>query len=689
MAYRARTTVRKFHGRRKDEGDNGLQKSSANSLVRPYMCGISGIAALSEQDRIGEMDVRRMLPPLQHRGPDGNGVYVDPQGRIGLGHTRLSIVDLEGGAQPMHNEDRTVWASFNGEIFNYIELREALLKTGHRFYTQSDTEVIVHAYEQYGDEFVHQLNGQFAIALWDSSRRRLLLIRDRVGILPLFYTLQSERLLFASEIKALLPLLPAAPRFSPAALDQIFTFWAPRSPNTLFEEIFEVPPGRMLALENGELRESTYWDWRFPEQGDHVTGSVADLAEQLYDLLADATRIRLRADVPVGAYLSGGLDSSALVALIRRYSIAPLKTFSISFEEPSLDESVFQRQLVEYLGVEHSSIHCRNRDIADDFPATVFHAEAPILRTAPTPMRRLSGLVRASGYKVVLTGEGADEALGGYDLFKEAKIRQFWARHPQSEWRPLLLKALYPYLETSGAQAQAYLRSYYGIGLDDPGQPGFSHLTRWFTTAQCKVFFSPGLTARLREDAAVRLLEQLPPAFSRWHPFNRAQYLEAKTLLGGYLLCSQGDRMLMANSVEGRFPFLDHRVIEFANRLPPRLKMRSLNEKYLLKQAMATHLPRQILERHKQPYRAPDIPAFFSPDPPDYVDDLLSEEKLKRYGYFDAKKVGFLLNKARRGSSIAYKDNMALVGILSTQLCHYYFIERFSQTARGMSAPSN
>lgn len=647
------------------------------------MCGINGIAALSAQTRISEKDVRSMLPLLHHRGPDGSGVYLDPKQRIGLGHTRLSIIDLAGGAQPMHNEDQTVWVTFNGEIFNYLELRKALLKQGHKFHTHSDTEVIVHAYEQYGDDFVQHLNGQFAIALWDSSRQRLLLVRDRAGILPLFYTRQGDRLLFASEIKALLPQLTQAPRISAAALDQIFTFWAARSPNTLFEDIFEVSPGHMLVLENGRLRELIYWDWRFPEQeDDYHKGSDADLAEQLYDLLADATSIRLRADVPVGAYLSGGLDSSALVALIRRHSDAPLKTFSIGFEERSLDESVFQKQTIEHLGVENSRIFCQNRDIAEHFPGTIFHAETAILRTAPTPMRQLSGLVRASGYKVVLTGEGADEALGGYDLFKEAKIRQFWARQPQSEWRPLLLKALYPYLETSGAQAKAYLRNYYSIGLDRANQPGFSHLTRWFTTSQCKVFFSEQLNASLRENAIDRLAGQLPTAFNHWHTFNRAQYLEAKTLMGDYLLCSQGDRMLMANSVEGRFPFLDHRVIEFANGLNPRLKMRVLNEKYLFKQAMKNQLPRQILERHKQPYRAPDIPAFFSADPPAYVNDLLSEEKLKRYGYFDAKKVGFLLKKASHGSSLAYKDNMALVGVLSTQLCHYFFIEQFSQTSR-------
>ncbi|MGZ8906819.1 MAG: asparagine synthase (glutamine-hydrolyzing) [Methylobacter sp.] len=651
------------------------------------MCGINGIAAISKQIKISENDIRSMLQSLRHRGPDGSGIYLDPFQRVGLGHTRLSIIDLAGGAQPMHNEDKTVWVSFNGEIFNYVELRKTLIKAGHCFYTHSDTEVIVHAYEQYGDNFVQYLNGQFAIALWDSKHQRLLLVRDRVGILPLFYTRQGERLLFASEIKALLPQLSEAPRISSVALDQIFTFWAPRSPNTLFEDIFEVSPGHMLVLENGHLHESTYWDFCFPEQDDYLKGSDTELAEKLYELLADATSIRLRADVPVGAYLSGGLDSSALVTLIRREKDSTLKTFSIGFEERTLDESLFQQQLIDHLDLENSRIFCRNLDIAEDFPATIFHAETAILRTAPTPMRRLSGLVRASGYKVVLTGEGADEVLGGYDLFKEAKIRQFWARHPQSEWRPLLLKALYPYLETSGAQAKIYLRNFYGIGLDNPGQLGFSHLTRWSTTSQCKIFFSHELKAALQDEAVAQLTEHLPSAFGYWHSFNRAQYLEAKTLMGNYLLCSQGDRMLMANSVEGRFPFLDHRVIEFANSLNPRLKMRALNEKYLFKHAMKNHLPRQILERHKQPYRAPDIPAFFSAHPPAYVEDLLSEEKIKRYGYFDAHKVGFLLKKARLGSSIAYKDNMALVGILSTQLCHYFFIEQFPQMIHEMDTP--
>jgi asparagine synthase (glutamine-hydrolysing) len=637
------------------------------------MCGIAGIVALEQGALIHEHEIRAMLPPLHHRGPDGSGVHLGPG--IGLGHVRLSILDLAGGTQPLYNETGSICVTFNGEIFNFVELRTQLESAGHRFHTRSDTEVIVHAYEQFGDAFVHHLNGQFAIALWDSGRRRLLLLRDRAGILPLFYTRCGGRLLFASEVKGLLPLLPAAPALDPVALDQLFSFWAPVSPRTLFRDVQELSPGHMLVIEGGHLRDVCYWDWQFPTAGDWYQGSESRQADDLHALLADATRIRLRADVPVGAYLSGGLDSSALVALIRQNSSAPLKTFSIGFTDAALDESAHQQTLVNALNLDHHRTLCSNADIGAAFFDTIRHTESPVLRTAPVPMRLLSGLVRSQGYKVVLTGEGADEVLGGYDIFKEAKIRRFWAQQPDSRWRAQLLNRLYPWLDTSGQQGIAYLRKFYGVGMDRPDAPLFSHLTRFQTTAQCKQFFSKELTAALGSSAEQVLTESLPAEMSRWHPFNRSQYLDMKTLMPGYLLNSQGDRMLMGNSVEGRFPFLDHRVIEFAARLNPSIKMRGLNEKYLLKRAMAGLVPSSIIDRHKQPYRAPDIPAFFTATPPEYVTELMSEHKVRAAGYFDPKKVRMLLDKARQGRAFAYRDNMALVGILSTQIWHHHFVD--------------
>lgn len=636
------------------------------------MCGIAGVALLGPGEAVDEHQIRAMLEPLGHRGPDGSGVHLGPG--IGLGHVRLSILDLAGGAQPLYNETRSICVSFNGEIFNFVELRARLEAAGHRFETHSDTEVIVHAYEEFGDDFVRHLNGQFAIALWDGDRRRLLLVRDRAGILPLFYAQDRGRLLFASEVKSLLPLLPSPPALDPVALDQLFSFWSPVSPRTLFAGVRELSPGHLLTVEDGKLRDRCYWDWQFPVTGDWHRGSDGDLADQLHALLADATRIRLRADVPVGAYLSGGLDSSALVALIRGESSAALKTFSVGFEESTLDEGRHQQLLVDSLALDHHRTLCRNEDIGAAFFDTIYHTESPVLRTAPVPMRLLSGLVRAQGYKVVLTGEGSDEVLGGYDIFKEAKIRRFWAQRPDSAWRATLLRRLYPWLDNAGQQGAAYLRQFYGVGLDLPDAPLFSHLTRFRTTAQCKQFFSEELKSRLRASAEEALQDSLPAEMGQWHPFNRGQYLDLKTLMPGYLLNSQGDRMLMANSVEGRFPFLDHRVAEFAARLHPRVKMRALNEKYLLKRAMSGRLPPGIVARHKQPYRAPDIPAFFSGRTPDYVEELLGESSIRQAGYFDPAKVRMLAHKARQGRAFAYKDNMALVGILSTQIWHHHFV---------------
>jgi asparagine synthase (glutamine-hydrolysing) len=642
------------------------------------MCGIAGIVDIGGRARPDEAELRRMIVQLRHRGPDGYGFHRD--GAVGLAHARLSIIDLSGGSQPIHNEDKTVWVVFNGEIFNYIELRQDLEKAGHRFYTHSDTEVIVHLYEEYGDDFARHLNGQFAIALWDRVKRRLVLLRDRPGILPLYYAIRDGRLFFASEVKSILAGFGAAPALNPDALDQLMTFWAPVSPQTLFEGVQEVRPGQMLVIEDGRLTTTQYWDWTFPPHGDYHTASAETQAEALHDLLVDATRLRLRSDVPVGAYLSGGLDSSVLVAIIHHYGNVPLRTFSIGFEDADYDESRYQRQMIEHLGADHSRISCGNPDIAQAFMRAIWHTESPVLRTAPIPMMLLSGLVRSQGYKVVLTGEGSDEVLGGYDIFKEAKIRHFWARNPGSAFRPRLLKRLYPYLDLSQAQAQVYLQNFFGAALDQPDVPHFSHIPRWTTTAKCKEFFSESLKTRLRDNALEAMRQSFPPALERWHPFHRAQYIEAKSLMAGYLLCSQGDRMLMASSVEGRFPFLDHRVIEYANAVHPRLKMKVLNEKYLLKRAMGRYLPDGIVRRFKQPYRAPSIPAFFGSDPPEFVRELLDAETVRKYGYFDAAKVGRLVKKIQQGRAIGNKDSMALVGILSTQAWHHLFIENYASS---------
>jgi len=647
------------------------------------MCGIAGIVRLSQNGATPQrVELREMIERLHHRGPDGYGYYEDAQ--AGLAHARLSIIDLEGGSQPIHNEDRSVWVVFNGEIFNYIELRAELEGSGHSFYTRSDTEVLVHLYEQHGLEFLHHLNGQFAIALWDSRRRRLVLARDRTGIRPLFYTRHNDRLAFASEIKSLFALPGVPRRLRPAGISQVFTFWSAQAPDTIFDGVLSLPAGHLLVLENGSTEVRKYWDWQFP-QGIAAARPIEDEARELRELLVDSVRLQLRADVPVGAYLSGGLDSSIVTTLIKHFTDAPLRTFSLTFEDAEFDESEYQTELVSYLGTNHTTVRCTRSDIGAAFPRAIWHAETPIVRTAPTPLMLLSERVRAEGYKVVLTGEGADEVFAGYDLFREAKVRRFWGRSPQSAWRPRLLERLYPYLKHSPVAGRAFTQNFFGQGIDEMQSPWFAHMPRWRTTQRLWQFFTPEVrAAAIAADPFAEIGGRLPPESARWAPLSRDQYVEAHTLLSGYLLCSQGDRMAMANSVEGRFPFLDHRVIEFANGLPPHHKLRVLEEKYVLKQAVRGLLPERIRTRTKQPYRAPDSQSFFVDGRPlDYVGALLDDQRVRRGGLFDSAAVRKLYDKCRTGRAIGFADNMAFVGILSTQLVEEMFI---NQRAVGQGA---
>ena len=638
------------------------------------MCGIAGILS-SATARVPERDeLTAMIGRLNHRGPDGTGFLLD--GPVGLAHARLSIIDVAGGQQPIHNEDRKIWVVFNGEIFNYLELRSDLEAQGHRFYTQSDTEVIVHLYEEHGERFVEYLNGQFAIALWDMRRQTLVLARDRTGIRPLFYTESAGRLIFASEIKALFALSDVSRRIRPQALAEIGTYWSALAPQTAFDGVLSLPPGHMMVVTDGVQRIRRYWDWVFPTSAARTGRTELEYADELRELLIDAVKLQLRADVPVGAYLSGGLDSSIIASIIRNFTDTPLRTFSLTFDDAEFDESAHQRELVEYLRTDHTSIRCTRADIAAGFPRTIFHTETPIVRTAPTPLMLLSGHVRASGYKVVLTGEGADEVFGGYDIFKEAKIRRFMARSPQSSMRPRILERLYPYLKHSPATGRAFTEAFFKDGMEHLAEPYFAHIPRWTTTQRIGRFFSDDMRAAIGQwDPYAAIMETLPPAIRSWIPMGQDQYVEAHTLMSGYLLCSQGDRVAMANSIEGRFPFLDHRVIEFANRLPPQLKMRGLTEKYLLKKSMAGLLPETVRNRTKQPYRAPDSQSFFDAGQPvDYVADLFAASKISAAGYFDAGATAKLFEKCRAGRAIGFADNMAFVTILSTMLLHEQFI---------------
>ncbi|TXH58921.1 MAG: asparagine synthase (glutamine-hydrolyzing), partial [Burkholderiaceae bacterium] len=350
------------------------------------MCGIAGLFAFRHATPPDKGELAKMIAALHHRGPDGSSTFVD--GPAGLAHARLSIIDLATGWQPIANEDESVWVVFNGEIFNYVELREALERRGHRFRTKSDTEVIVHLYEDLGDRFVDELNGQFAIALWDKRRQRLVLARDRTGIRPVFYTRSGGRLAFASEVKALFALPGVTRRLDVQGLASTFSYWSVLPPGSIFEGVECLAPGHLMVVDADGTRTQRYWDWQFPEEVP-AARREEECAEELRALLIDAVRLQLRSDVPVGAYLSGGLDSSIITTIIRHHTDTPLRTFSLTFENPEFDESEHQNELVRHLGTEHSAQLCRRGDIGSAFPRAVWHAEAALVRTAPTPMMLL------------------------------------------------------------------------------------------------------------------------------------------------------------------------------------------------------------------------------------------------------------------------------------------------------------
>jgi len=635
------------------------------------MCGIVGILNLNKPRPVPLEVLRQMLGMIRHRGPDEFGIYRDEW--VNLGNARLSIIDLNGGQQPICNEDETLWIVFNGEIFNYQELRPDLEKRGHRFKTNCDTEVILHLYEEYGPDCLNFLNGQFAIALWDTRHRQLFIARDRLGVRPLFYTVRNGQFIFGSEIKTLLAHPEVSAEIDPAALAQVFTFWSAQTPNTVFQDIVTLPPGHYLIAQDGRLAIAPYWKLDFATATDS-TRSPQDYLDEFEQLLIDATLVRLRADVPVGAYLSGGLDSSTTTAIIRQYTQNSLDTFSIAFSDPDFDESDFQRRMAGILGTEHQVVYCTHEDIGDVFPDVIWHTETPMLRTAPAPMFLLSRLVHEHNLKVVITGEGADEFLGGYDIFKEMVIRRFWAKNPDSAWRPLLLRRLYPEISRLGTN-EAFLTNFFKKDLTETEMPFYSHLIRWSNGARLRRLLQHPPTATTPEMAEG--LIPIPTQFNQWSPLAKAQYLEITTFLSPYLLCSQGDRVAMANSVEGRFPFLDYRVVEFCNHLPSQLKLRGLNEKWLLRQLASKLLPPDIWQRRKRPYRAPIHRSFFHSRTPAYVTELLSESALKDSGLFNPLAVAQLVRKAQSGMALSEVDDMAIAGVLSAQLTHHQFVKNF------------
>lgn len=639
------------------------------------MCGIAGIYNYhSQKEPLAELNIKNMLSVIQHRGPDENGIFLSEN--VAMGSARLSIIDIDSGQQPLSDESGNFWIVYNGEIFNYKELRKGLEEKGIRFKTHSDTEVVVQMYATYGAECLNQFNGQFAFCIWNKKEKELFLARDRVGIRPLYYWQKEESFAFCSEIKGLFTLDNIERSIAPESLAQIFTFWTTVSPNTPFKNIYELPPGHQMTVKGSQIQIKKYWSLDFPGKGKCYPGSLNDAAEELGNLLKDAVKIRLRADVQVAAYLSGGLDSTFTTSLIKEINPGILNTFSIGFKDKVFDETVYQQEASRFLNTTHTAFECTSEEIAQQFQQTVWHTEFPILRTAPTPMMMLSKKVRERNIKVVITGEGADEFLGGYNIFKEAKIRRFWAKYPNSTLRPKLLSRLYPYLPSIKDNNSIGAKMFFGYKLTETDNPFYSHLLRWNNTSRIRSFFSDEINEKLAAYKPIEGMDRdLPENFSTWSDLAKSQYIEATIFMSGYLLSSQGDRMALANSVEGRYPFLDYRVIEFCNNLPDHFKLNCLNEKFLLKKISAGKIPASITTRSKQPYRAPIATSFFNSGAPSYISDILSSKCLDAYGLFNAQKVSILVNKISMQKNISEVDQMAIAGILSTQLLYKMFIK--------------
>lgn len=632
------------------------------------MCGLAGILR-ADGAPVALDTLARMGGAIRHRGPDGYGFLVG-QG-AGLVHVRLSIVDIEGGAQPMTTDDGRLSIVFNGEIFNHVELRAELAALGHAFRTRCDTEVLLHGFEQWGESLLGRLNGQFAFVILDRVTRRAFLARDPLGVRPLHYHDAAGTLVFGSEVKALLASGMVDARLDLRGLDQVFTTWAAVAPRTVFDGVRQLPPGCCAVWDAGELRVRRYFELRFDEGAERES---PDAVERLDAALREAVALRLRADVPVGGYLSGGLDSS-ITCQLARASARELRTFSVTFEDPLLDESVHQKRVAAWLGTRHVTQAITPAMIGEVFPDVIWHTETPMVRTAPAPLYLLSRLTRENGIKVVLSGEGSDEFFLGYDLFKETAVRLFCLRQPDSTRRPRLFDQLYPYLTGGRPGGEFWRRSFLDAGPAD--DPFFSHLPRIALTSFIKGFYSGDVRAALTGyDARAELLEALPEAFPSLTPMRRANQLEVSTLLSAYLLSSQGDRVAMAHGVEGRFPFLDPNVVSLALRLPQRSKLRNLREKDILRRWAQSILPPDVSGRTKQPYRAPDAVAFFGKGAPAYVADLLSHDALRRTGVFDPDAVLRLVRRCAEGRAHSVRENQAAVAVLSTQL----WLDRFRTT---------
>lgn len=605
------------------------------------MCGITGIYCSDGQGISREL-IRDMTDTMICRGPDDDGYYRDND--IGLGFRRLSIIDLTHGNQPMTNEDDTVVSVCNGEIYNFKELKEALAGKGHRFRTNCDVEILVHLYEEYQTEFVHRLNGQFAFAIWDKPRKRLFIARDQAGIAPLFYTRVNGHFIFASTIKAILT-HPAVTRgVNPVALDQLFSFPAVISPNTMFKDIFSLKAGHSITITPDQFHIAQYWDLVFPETGEaSYDKPERHYIERLGEHLMQSVQYRMIADVPVGYYLSGGLDSSLIAGMVKHlYPDERHHSFSIGFSTDEIDERRHQQLMSRHTNSVHHEIVFDWFDIKSRFRDMILHAESPLKETYDTCSLALSELVRKTGFKVVLTGEGSDELFAGYYGYRLDRTRRSFGPETSD---------IYASLEEEESRKLW-------------GDPDLIYEIKQYELKETKAaLYSAGMNAlHSAFDAARETLIDKSKLLNR-HPVHKRAYLDFKMRLGDHLLSDHGDRAAYANSVEARYPFLDKDLVDFAASMPPDLKLNEMTEKYALKRVAEKYVPAAIIEREKFGFVAPGSPYLLKHNA-EWLSDILSPETIKRQGYFNADVVERLKKIYSSGSfslNLPYDNDMLMI----------------------------
>jgi asparagine synthase (glutamine-hydrolysing) len=637
------------------------------------MCGIAGMIDLTGKRQPDPAVVQRMADALWHRGPDEDGYLIRPG--FGFANRRLSIIGLGDGSQPIFNEDGTIAVVYNGELFDYPERKAALEAKGHKFRTHTDTEIIVHLYEEHGEGVFEQLKGQFAIALIDFSKRTIFLARDRVGICPLHWSRQGDWLYFGSEIKALLASgqVPAEP--DPRGIDHLFTFFAMGSRRTMFEGINSLLPGHYLKIafradgKPAEIVERQYWDFDFPDAGDELDGDANALIDEFEARFRRAVDIRLRADVPVVGYLSGGVDSAYVLATASKLRGSPIPSFTIQVPGKGLDETSDALFTARAIGSRPTILRSDSTVIANTYPQLIASADCPVIDTSCAALWRLSQEVHDQGYKVALTGEGSDEAFAGYIWFKLRKLSYFMdvgGSYASDAVNRMFRMRMAPY------HSKVQLRR-----IDDLVGRAHAQTLIYHLVGQSRDrYFSAEMKERIGDHVAYEDVPIDAERVRRWDPLNQSLYYGYKVHLAGLLLNHKGDRVAMANSVETRYPFLDEDVIAYVSKLAPRWKLRGLmRDKYLLRRAAERVLPKESAWRKKGMFRAPLAESFFI-NPPQYVRDLMSPEALARTGYFDVEAVRRDYEAIGRGDdkNISVFLKMGLTGVLSTQLWHQLYM---------------